>query len=80
VSDKATFAESFVKVGIVPGDGVAWLLPRGVGESKAAEMAFTGEALKAQHALDCGLVLRVVAPDQLVPEALAQARKIAANA
>jgi len=56
-SDKATFAESFVKVGIVPGDGGAWLLPRAVGASKAAEMA----------------------PEQLLPEALALARKIAAN-
>jgi hypothetical protein len=54
-SDKATFAESFVKVGIVPGDGGAWLLPRAVGASKAAEMAFTGEALTAQQALACGL-------------------------
>ena len=78
-SDKATFAESFVKVGIVPGDGGAWLLPRAVGASKAAEMAFTGEALMAQQALDCGLVSRVVAPDQLMPEALVLARKIAAN-
>ena len=78
-SDKATFAESFVKVGIVPGDGGAWLLPRAVGASKAAEMAFTGEALSAEQALACGLVSRVVAPDQLMPEALALARKIAAN-
>ena len=47
-SENATFAESFVKVGIVPGDGGAWLLPRAVGMSKASEMAFTGEALTAQ--------------------------------
>ena len=44
-SDTATFAESFVRVGIVPGDGGAWLLPRAVGMSNASEMAFTGEAL-----------------------------------
>ena len=55
-SEKATFAESFVKVGIVPGDGGAWLLPRAVGMSKAAEMAFTGDSLDAQEALACGLV------------------------
>ena len=59
-SDKASFAESFVKVGIVPGDGGAWLLPRAVGASKAAEMAFTGELLNAEQALACGLVTRVV--------------------
>ena len=78
-SDKATFAESFVKVGIVPGDGGAWLLPRAVGMSKASEMAFTGEALNAQEALACGLVSRVVAPDALMAEALKLARKITAN-
>jgi enoyl-CoA hydratase/carnithine racemase len=78
-SDKATFAESFVKVGIVPGDGGAWLLPRVVGMSKAAEMAFTGEGISAQEALACGLVSRVVAPESLMEEALALARKIAAN-
>jgi enoyl-CoA hydratase/carnithine racemase len=78
-SDKATFAESFVKVGIVPGDGGAWLLPRAVGLSKASEMAFTGEALDAQQALDCGLVSRVVPAAELMDAALALARRIAAN-
>ena len=78
-SDKATFAESFVKVGIVPGDGGAWLLPRVVGISKASEMAFTGEALTAQEALACGLVSRVVAHDTLLDEARKLAAKIVAN-
>ena len=78
-SEKATFAESFVKVGIVPGDGGAWLLPRAVGMSKAAEMAFTGDSLSAQEALACGLVSRVVAPEKLMEEALKLANKIAAN-
>ena len=78
-SDKASFAESFVRVGIVPGDGGAWLLPRAVGRAKAAEMAFTGEALTAQEALECGLVSRVVPPEALLETAMALARKIAAN-
>jgi enoyl-CoA hydratase/carnithine racemase len=78
-SEKATFAESFVRVGIVPGDGGAWLLPRAVGRAKAAEMAFTGEAIDAQEALACGLVSRVVAPEALMEAALTVARKIAAN-
>jgi enoyl-CoA hydratase/carnithine racemase len=78
-SEKATFAESFVKVGIVPGDGGAWLLPRAVGLSKASEMAFTGEALNAQEALACGLVSRVVPAEDLMETALTLARKIAAN-
>jgi enoyl-CoA hydratase/carnithine racemase len=78
-SEKATFAESFVRVGIVPGDGGAWLLPRAVGRAKAAEMAFTGEAISAQEALECGLVSRVVAPEALMETAMGIARKIAAN-
>ncbi len=78
-AENATFAESFVKVGIVAGDGGAWLLPRVVGMSKASEMAFTGEALTAQEALACGLVSRVVPADALQAEARKLAGKIAAN-
>ena len=78
-SERATFAESFVKVGIVPGDGGAWLLPRAVGMSKAAEMAFTGDALNAQDALACGLVSRVVPHEQLLEETRKLASRIAAN-
>jgi enoyl-CoA hydratase/carnithine racemase len=78
-SEQATFAESFVRVGIVPGDGGAWLLPRTVGRAKAAEMAFTGEALTAEQALACGLVSRMVPHDQLLTEARVLAAKIAAN-
>jgi len=78
-SSAANFAESFVKVGIIPGDGGAWLLPRVVGASKAAEMAFTGEAIDADQALDCGLVSAVTPPEELLPAAHALARKIAAN-
>lgn len=78
-SDKASYAESFVKVGIVPGDGGAWLLPRVVGMSKASEMAFTGDMLTAQEALACGLVSRVVPHEALLDEAFKLAGKIAAN-
>ena len=75
----ARFAESFVKVGIVPGDGGAWLLQRVVGFSKAAEMAFTGDPLSAEEALACGLVSKVVPDAELMPAALALAKRIAAN-
>jgi len=77
--ESAKFAESFIKVGLIPGDGGAWLLPRVVGMSKAAEMAFTGEMLDANAALACGLVSRVVPDDQLLAEAGVLAAKIAAN-
>lgn len=78
-SEEATFAESFVKVGIVPGDGGAWLLQRAVGLSKACEMSFTGDAIDAREALACGLVSRVVVPDALLDEAMALASRIATN-
>jgi enoyl-CoA hydratase/carnithine racemase len=77
--ESARFAESFVKVGIVPGDGGAWLLPRVVGFSKASEMAFTGDMLNAAEALACGLVSRVVPDAELMDAARALAARIAAN-
>ncbi|MDB5760700.1 MAG: enoyl-CoA hydratase [Burkholderia sp.] len=78
-SERATFAESFVKLGIIPGDGGAWLLPRAVGMSKACEMAFTGAAIDAAAALSCGLVSQVVPHEELMDKALDMARLIAAN-
>jgi enoyl-CoA hydratase/carnithine racemase len=78
-SERASFAESFIKVGIVPGDGGAWLLPRVVGMSKAMEMAFTGDPVGAAEALACGLVSKVVPAAQLMDEARALAGRIAAN-
>lgn len=75
----AKFAESFVKLGIVPGDGGAWLLPRVVGMSKAAEMAFTGDVLSADEALACGLVSKVVEDSELLDAAHALAARIASN-
>ncbi|MFD1812662.1 crotonase/enoyl-CoA hydratase family protein [Rhodococcus gannanensis] len=78
-STAAKFAESFVKLGIIPGDGGAWLLPRAVGLARAAEMAFTGDAIDAETALDWGLVSRVVEPDELLPTARALAERVAVN-
>ncbi|WP_121060892.1 crotonase/enoyl-CoA hydratase family protein [Chachezhania antarctica] len=77
--ESARFAESFVKLGIVPGDGGAWLLQRVVGYSKAAEMALTGDMLTAAEALECGLVSRVVPDAELLSAAHALAARIAAN-
>jgi enoyl-CoA hydratase/carnithine racemase len=78
-SDKAYFAESFIKVGLVPGDGGAWLLPRVVGASRAAEMSFTGDAVSAEEAVAYGLVSRVVAADKLLEEAHKLAARIVCN-
>lgn len=78
-SDRALFAESFVKIGIVPGDGGAWLLPRAIGMSKAAELSFTGDTIGPEEALRIGLISQVVPHASLMPSALALAHRIAAN-
>ncbi|KPK06272.1 MAG: enoyl-CoA hydratase [Betaproteobacteria bacterium SG8_39] len=78
-SEKARFAESFVKLGIVPGDGGAWLLQRAIGYQRAAELSFTGDTIDAQAALDIGLVAQVVAHDALMDAARALAARIAVN-
>lgn len=78
-SESAKFAESFVKLGIVPGDGGAWLLPRAIGFSRATELALTGDMLSAEEALACGLVSRVVPDAGLLAAAKAVADKIAVN-
>jgi len=75
----AKLASSFIKVGIVPGDGGAYFLPRAVGWSKAAEMIFTGEAIRSEEALACGLVSKVVPAEQVLAEAHALAQRIASN-
>ena len=78
-SDKAKFAAGFIKMGLIPGDGGAWALPRAVGYARAAEMLFTGDTLSAEEALAYGLVSRVVSADTLMDEALALAERVAAN-
>lgn len=78
-AESARFAESFVKLALIPGDGGAWLLPRVVGFSKACEMAFTGDAIDAKEALACNLVSRVVPDAELMTAARALAARIAAN-
>jgi enoyl-CoA hydratase/carnithine racemase len=78
-SEQAKFAESFVKLGIIPGDGGAWLLPRIIGLSRAAELTFTGQMIDAKQALEWNLVSRVVPQDELLTTAQGIAQAIAAN-
>lgn len=78
-SERAWFAESFVQLGIIPGDGGAWLLTRAIGPARAAEMVLTGDRVDAATALEWGLVSRVVAPDDLLSEATALAERVAKN-
>jgi enoyl-CoA hydratase/carnithine racemase len=78
-ADTAKFAESFVKVGIVAGDGGAWLLPRIIGLSRAAELSFTGRTIDARQALGWNLVSQVVPAADLMATAMTLAQEIAAN-
>jgi 2-(1,2-epoxy-1,2-dihydrophenyl)acetyl-CoA isomerase len=78
-SDNARFASSFIKLGIVPGDGGAWILPRIVGLSKASELILTGDTFDAAAALSMGLVSKITAADRLMPEALDLANRIVSN-
>jgi len=78
-ADSAKLAESFVKLGIVPGDGGAWLLPRIIGMPKASLMALTGDMIDASTALSWGLVTEVVPAAELEAAAMAVANRIASN-
>ena len=79
-ADTAVFGATFLKVGLVPGDGGAWILPRTIGHARAAELFFTGDTIDAQTALSWGLVSRVVPAVDLMREARTLADKIARQA
>jgi 2-(1,2-epoxy-1,2-dihydrophenyl)acetyl-CoA isomerase len=79
-SDRASFGVPFLKLGIIPGDGGSWLLPRNVGYARAAEMLFTARSIDAETAERWGLVSRVVAHDVLMDEAVATAEQVTAHA
>jgi len=78
-ANTAVFASSFAKVGIIPGDGGAWLLPRVVGMARASEMIFTGDRIDATTALSYGLISLSCPPEELFEEAFSLGRRIAVN-
>ena len=76
-SDKAKLAESYIMMGLVPGDGGAYFLPRLVGVSKALELLLTGEVVNPEEALRLGIINRIVPHGSLMEETLKLAEKIA---
>jgi enoyl-CoA hydratase/carnithine racemase len=74
----ARMSEGYIKVGLVPGDGGAWLLPRLVGPAKSMELLMTGDFVNAEDALRLGMVNHVVEDIDLMTTTLALAAKIAA--
>jgi len=75
-SKKARFGETFLNVGLIPGDGGAYFLPRAVGMAKACELTFTGDVLSGEEALDIGLVNYLVEHHDLMKKAKEIAAKI----
>lgn len=76
-STTAKLGETYIKLGLPPGNGGTWFLPRLLGSGMAAELALTGDIIDAERAREIGLVNRVVEPDQLIPIAVELASKIA---
>ncbi|MDA8045345.1 MAG: enoyl-CoA hydratase [Actinomycetota bacterium] len=78
-SERAMFADTHARVGVMPGWGLTVLLPQRVGFAMARRMSFTGDFVDAPTALRAGLVTEVVAHDDLLPVARRVAATIVSN-
>jgi len=65
-ADKAKLGETFINLGIIPGDGGAWFLPRVVGVQRAAELTFSGRIFGAEEAKEMGVLLEICPHDILL--------------
>jgi enoyl-CoA hydratase/carnithine racemase len=78
-AEGAKFTTSFARRGLIAEYGISWILPRVVGWGAALDLLLSGRVFYADEAAGLGLVKEVVAPDQLLPRAIAYAEDIAAN-
>ncbi|MFD2167920.1 enoyl-CoA hydratase-related protein [Thalassotalea euphylliae] len=78
-STAATFGETFINLGLIPGDGGAWFMQRLIGYQKAAELTFTGKIITAQQAQEYGLLHSLAAPEELMDNAVSLASEIASK-
>jgi enoyl-CoA hydratase/carnithine racemase len=78
-SSRAVVGETFINLGITPGDGGAWFIQRLIGYQRAAELALTGRPVKTDEALQMGIFLEVVEPETLLTRARELAARIAAK-
>jgi enoyl-CoA hydratase/carnithine racemase len=76
-AQSATFCEGYINIGLVPGDGGSYLLPRIVGTARALELLWTGQTVSAQDALAMGIVSHVYPDDEVLDRSLALAGLIA---
>lgn len=77
MAEDASIMMAFSNIGLVPDAGACWFLVRQIGYSRAYQIAIEGERISAAQCLEYGLTNKVAAPDQLLPEALAWAHKLA---
>ncbi len=73
------FSEGYVQVGLIPGDGGTYFLPRLVGAARALELLWTGDFISAEEAERIGLVNHVLPLDELLPSVHALAARLAAG-
>ncbi|MBK8507628.1 MAG: enoyl-CoA hydratase/isomerase family protein [Candidatus Competibacteraceae bacterium] len=78
-STRAKFGETFLNLGIIPGDGGAWFLQRLIGYQRAFELTLSGRLVDASEAKTLGIVLEVVEPAQLAARAGELAARFAAQ-
>lgn len=78
-STRAKFGETFLNLGIIPGDGGAWFMQRLIGYQQAFELTLSGRIVDAEEAKQLGIALDVVEPEQLMPRAHELARRFAAQ-
>jgi len=78
-SDQARFSTGYVRVGLVPGDGDTYFLPRLTGTAKALELLWTADFIEAPEALNLGIVNRVVPAAELREATYALAAQIASG-
>lgn len=76
-AQSAFFLQAFRRIGLIPDGGATFILPRMVGFSRAMELSLLGERLPAETALEWGMINRVYADDQLMPEAFKLAEALA---
>jgi 2-(1,2-epoxy-1,2-dihydrophenyl)acetyl-CoA isomerase len=76
-SEKASFLQAFIHVGLVPDSGNLYFLPRLIGHAKALELAVLGEKISAQQAYTLGLVTKVVTPENFLEEVNQFAERLA---
>lgn len=78
-STRAKFGETFLNLGIIPGDGGAWFMQRQIGYQRAFELTLSGRIIDAEEALALGVVLEIAEPQALLEAALVHAKRIAAQ-